>query len=496
MMLNEYKNKIEVQKEVLSSLPRNNNRNEKIYQIKIEELLEDYQEEKEVVASEIKKRRDRYLSLEYDKSIDLLTKEINLLLPSIHLLNNYNSSYEKSGLDIILYELGHFYKTDLEKVNKDIIKTLTIFSTVGVTLTEEDFNYSYYSDKYMRKILLQSTSEEELKKHFEEIYWKCPNIITHITLNLKHLYYKNKKKFDLYYENKVKELEDKNIIEKYKELYVEKEQKVNNNAYLLQNNFLEGKLNIGDYTLDRINKAYKSVIDYFPTEKVNSDILKLYHSLIEYKNYLEFDYIINDIKELYKEKDKYKNIYNNKKKEIDKLERTLSKTNRKVFRLILKGKQDKIDVLNSKINIDINNLKNLYEELEKDYFLEKISLLEDSTTIYDILLLAVSNYNYLIELLKKSGREPEEINKLNNFINNPHNSILNNILIEEEKDLCMLIMDRYNLFGFNLTKEKLEKDNIESLIKNLEIILNSMVMNREGINENRIKFIEETQYFE
>ncbi len=295
--LNEYKNKIEVQKEVLLSLPRNNNKNEKIYQAKIGELLEELQKEKEVVASEIRKRRDRYLSLEHDKSIDLLTKEIDLLLPSIHLLNNYNSSYEKSGLDIILYELGHFYKTDLEKVNKDIIKVLTIFSTVGVTLTEEDFNYSYYSDKYMRKILLQSTSEEELKKHFEEIYWKCPNIITHITLNLKYLYYKNKKKFDLYYENKVKELEDRNIIEAYKELYIEREQKVKNDAYLLQGSFLEGKLNIGDYTLDKINKAYKSVIEDLPSEKINSDILKLYHSLIEYKNYLEFNYIINDIKE-------------------------------------------------------------------------------------------------------------------------------------------------------------------------------------------------------
>lgn len=495
-MLNEYKNKIEVQKEVLLSLPRNNNKNEKIYQAKIGELLEELQKEKEVVASEIRKRRDRYLSLEHDKSIDLLTKEIDLLLPSIHLLNNYNSSYEKSGLDIILYELGHFYKTDLEKVNKDIIKVLTIFSTVGVTLTEEDFNYSYYSDKYMRKILLQSTSEEELKKHFEEIYWKCPNIITHITLNLKYLYYKNKKKFDLYYENKVKELEDRNIIEAYKELYIEREQKVNNDAYLLQGSFLEGKLNIGDYTLDKINKAYKSVIEDLPSEKINSDILKLYHSLIEYKNYLEFNYIINDIKELYKERDKYKNIYNNKKKEIDKLERALSKTNKKVLKLISKGKQDKIDVLNSKINININNLKNLYEELEKNYFLEKISLLEDSTTIYDILLLAISNYNYLIELLKKNEKDLEEINKLNNFINNPHNSILNNILIEEEKDLSMLIMDRYNLFGFNLTKEKLEKDNIENLIKDLEIILNSMAMNREGITENRIKFIKETQYLE
>ena len=57
-------------------------------------------------------------------------------------------------------------------------------------------------------------------------------------------------------------------------------------------------------------------------------------------------------------------------------------------------------------------------------------------------------------------------------------------------------MDRYNLFGFNLTKEKLEKDNIENLIKDLEIILNSMAMNREGITENRIKFIKETQYLE
>ena len=62
-MLNEYKNKIEVQKEVLLSLPRNNNKNEKIYQAKIGELLEELQKEKEVVASEIRKRRDRYLSL-------------------------------------------------------------------------------------------------------------------------------------------------------------------------------------------------------------------------------------------------------------------------------------------------------------------------------------------------------------------------------------------------------------------------------------------------
>ena len=56
----------------------------------------------------------------------------------------------------------------------------------------------------------------------------------------------------------------------------------------------------------------------------------------------------------------------------------------------------------------------------------------------------------------------------------------------------MLIMDRYNLFGFNLTKDKLDKDNIDNLIKELEIILNSIVMNNNRMTDSRIKFIKDT----
>ena len=81
----------------------------------------------------------------------------------------------------------------------------------------------------------------------------------------------------------------------YKELYKNRNILIRNNAYLLQNNFLEGKLNISDYSLDKVSKAYKYVIEGAPNEKINKDIKKLYHSIIEYKNYLEFDYIINDI---------------------------------------------------------------------------------------------------------------------------------------------------------------------------------------------------------
>ena len=70
--------------------------------------------------------------------------------------------------------------------------------------------------------------------------------------------------------------------------------------------------------------------------------------------------------------------------------------------------------------------------------------------------------------------------------------MLHNILISEDKDISMLIMDRYNLFGFNLTKDKLDKDNIDNLIKELEIILNSIVMNKNRITDSRIKFIKDT----
>lgn len=490
-MLNEYKNKIELQKEVLSSLPRNNNKNNKSYQAKIEELLGEYQIDKEVVEEEITKRKNRYLSLEDDKNIDNLTKKIDLLLPQLPILNKYNSSYEKSNLDIILYELGHFYKTDLDKVNKDINEALDIFKKVGVPLAVEDFSYSYHSSNYMKKYL-SSEEKEELKKDFEDIYWKCPDIITHITLNFKYLYCKNKKKFDTYYDILEEDLSNKKVLEEYKELYINRSTLIRNNAYLMQKNLLEGKLNISDYTLDKVNKAYSYLLEGHRTEKTNNDIEKLYYSIIEYKNYLEFDYIISDIKELYKDKDKYKNIYSSKKKEIDKIERIILKNNKKILKLVAKNKINKIDVLNSKVNIDINKLKILYEELERNYFLEKIATLEEDTTIYDILLLADSNYNYLIELLKNKEKDIQEIEKLRLFVYNPYNYILNNILLSEEKDISILIMDRYNLFGFDLTKEKLEKDNIDNLIKQLEVILNIIVMNKNNITESRIRFLKDT----
>ena len=478
-MITEFKENIKVQMEVLNALPRNNKKNEKIYITKVIEVLDKYKEIKKITESEITKRKNRYESLEKNTKIDALTTKINSIKQLLPLINPYGSSYEKSNLDKVLYELGHFYENDLEKVNEDIKKTIQIFETVGVLLDIDDFNYSFYSKKYMTKFLENKT--QELKQYFEELYWKCPDIITHITLNFKYLYYQNKKKFDLYYNTKKFELI--NLKEEYENLYKEKEELIRTSAFLLQQSFLENKLNINDYTSDKIRKAYKSIVSEEKIDLIKNEVIKLYNNVIEYKNYLEFIPIIDNIKELYKEKDKYKNIYLNKKKEIEKLEKKLFKNTKALFKIT---KERKFEVINSLVNNEIIELKQKYNELEYNYFLEQIMNLDESTTIYDLFNLALSNYNYLMK------NEEIDIKKLNSFITNPRINILKNILINDTKDISMLIIDRYNLFGFELKKEQLEQSNLDNLIKELEIILGSIEMEKLGITENRIKFVKET----
>lgn len=477
-MLNEFKQNIEVQKEVLEALPKNNNKNKKIYTNKLEQIRKDYKEVNEIVLSEITKRKKRYESLELNPKIEKLSKKIVQIKKSLLLVNPYATSYEKSGLDKVLYELSHFYENDLDKVNKDIKSALNIFQNIGINLTSDNFMYSYYGNKYITKLLDEKENKNELKTYFEELYWKCPEIITHITLNFKYLYYQNKKKFDAYYEEKNNELN--NIQNDYIKYVEEKEELIRNDGYLLMHSFLEGKLNINDYTLDKVKKAYKSIVDEENENKIKNDIIKLYNNVVEYRNYLDYEYIITDLKTLYKEKDKYKNIYNTKKKEIDKMESKLFKNVKLLFK-----KEHKFEVLNSLTNIEINNLKTKYDELENDIFLEKISKLDDSTTLYDLFILAISSYLYLIK------KEDLDINKLTSFITSPRIYILKNILINEEKDIGILIQDRYNLFGFKLNEEQLKKENLDNLIKELEIILGSIEMEKLGITESKIKFIKE-----
>ena len=190
----------------------------------------------------------------------------------------------------------------------------------------------------------------------------------------------------------------------------------------------------------------------------------------------------------------YKRIYIKKKKDITKTERLLFKENNKILKSINKNNNKKFDYYNNLINNDINTLKVLYEELENSFFLEKIANLSDESTILDVLILNISNYNYLVEIFKKNSLNPEEeIKKITNLINYPYINLINNIWIKDEKDIPLIIMDKYNLYGFNITKEMLEKDNLEVLINNIDILTNSILIKKHNLDNNKIKFIKESQ---
>lgn len=488
-MIEEYKKKIGVLKEVLEALPRNNVKNNKIYKDKVMELSNEYKGYRDIIGGEIAKRRDEYVNIGEDIEAINIKKLEDEAYKKIYLVNDFASSYEKSSLDRMLYKLSCFYNDELSDINRDIMCIIDVFKLVGVNITKGDFCFSYYSNLYMNKFLSVIDNDDRdsiLKGYFEDIYWKCPDVISHITLNFKYLYYLNIDKFDNYYRG----ISSLDVKREYDNLYIKREEVSSKSRKFIINCFLNDIMDINDYSPDRVKKSYSYIFGDNSTNDVYMDALSFLHSILEYKGYLRFRYIILGIMDLYKDRDKYKGIYNAKRKEISKLENKVFKQNKKIFKLINRGKSGKIDYYNSLVNRDIGILNGLYDEASVNYFLEKVCLLNDDSTLYDILYLVSSNYNYLNILMKNNGISNEnEYSELCEFVNYPYINILSNILINDERDIVTMIMDKYNLFGFELNRELFDDSNIDNVIFNIRVILNSIIMDNLGISYDKIKFV-------
>ena len=475
--MNDYLNKLQAYKDMLASLPQNNIKNKKIYHENIKSIYD-----KEIIVlndihDEIKKRITSYLNVKENTEIPTLNKNINDIKQNLIITNNYASSYEKSGLDILLYNLTQYYKTDLYDIFETIEKVNDIFKSVNIILTAKDFNYSYYSNVFMNIYLNNKSS---LVEKFDELYWKCPDIITHLALNYKYLYYQNIKIFEDHY-NKIN---IDNIISSYQNFISKKDELIIQDKYLLLNDLLNGNKNIKDY-----EKVPSIINDLFTENLQENQYIDLYNSLIEYKEYNECLPIIKDIKE---SKTNSKNLSISIRKNIIKNEKKLFKENKKIIYSINKANSKKIQYYNNLINNNINLLKDMYEEYENALFLTKVSLLKEEDTIHNILLLACSNYNYLIEFTKKNNIDFNYIyNILIHIVYSPYNNLINNLFIKDEKDLSLIIIDKYNLYGGKLNKEMLTKDNIDNLINNLKLVIDNFYIKKYNITEEKISFIKE-----
>ena len=482
---------IETVKANLEILPKKTKVNKAKYNEYLEEQLKKITPMIEEAEKEISKRVEQIKKHNTEES---LPEERELLdIAKVKRLSSLSSSSNKMNLDYYLYELSSFENNNLEKINGVILKILLAFKEVGIILTPKDFEYSEVVQKYMYTLI---NDYDNIEKVFDDIYWENSNIITQIELNIRYLYFKHKKEIDKYYES-LKEEPLEEYLTKYIELKTNQKLNEYQNRTYLFNNFINHTLMLTDYSEKTIDGLLTDIILDREDEDNYLNLTKLSSSLSEYNEYLNFEYIIKDIKELFTKKEEYKGKYDLKLKDITKKEKELFSLNKQINKTgLFKPNLKKINELKLKRNTTITDILSLYIELDELTIQNDIyNNVTNETTYQDILKLTCFNTKYFIKLLKDQidNLTIEDINQnITNLFEYAFGSeinIISNITISEEKDIPKIIKDKYRLLNISINEENLNKDDIEKVQKNIEDLIIYYNIKKINLNIQDIDFI-------
>lgn len=482
-------------KEVLSTMPVNNKRNRDKYKEYVLGLLEDYKTKRELVLGEIKKQYSSIMKNvsggSYSCSLDTIDEYWN----DVMLVSSFNSGYEKSGLDRVIDCMEHFYEDDFDSFNESLKEAVLIFKNVGVKLKKEDFCYSPFAMEYMSLFLNYvdgngDVSLVSVRECFDDLYWKCHNIIFHIVLNFKYLYFKYKRFFDSYYK-----CERGKILKGNVDVYSRYKSECGNylkdyygDIGVIVNGFLDGKYNINDYSEEKILKCYSKL---GISKEIDIEVIyELYCSLMEYKGYNNFLFILNEVRERYHNRDKYKDVFKKKMAAISSLEKKIIKLNRKVrFKNRFNVYEGKIDKLVVEIEKLIDEVHQLYKEIDEDKFNQFVMGIGVDVSIYDVLMIANSYYMFLKKCISDTGSDVDGgIRGLNEFLRSGYVNIINNISFDRDFDMAMVISDRYKLLGFDISSDDIS-GNVDSLIDDVFKIILENSIEKSGVSYEDILFL-------
>ena len=502
--------KITASKEILSTMPKNNLKNVEIFKAKLDELEKEYTTYQDEVSNELKKRYEKAVKKTDNREIENLKTRIKTITYILELLNEEKTSYEKMGLDKSIFTISRYYKENFESINEQIQICIDKFSKVGIELSSEDFNYSIYVKDYMKTFFQElkkgDIHTEKIKEKFEEIYWKCPEIMIHIELNVRYIYFKNEPIIDKYFEKeKSEKLKKANITLKeinksYIDLKKQLMEKITIEPKLIQEKFLSGEYNINNLEDEKLKTDIAKILpkdiaeNIEENEEVEGNIINFLNSLQEYQNYLKFKFIIDDIKQYYEEKENYKKVYLETKKEIENLEKQLNKLNKKANKKGFFGIKKVTPGQTQETKELIQTIKEKYKELDMNKFYHKIYTdIDKDSTIYNILVLANSYYVFLTMCLIHHFKniKPEEINEkikeLDEFLNNPYNAMIKHTSFMEENDLALIIADKYKLLHFTIDKQDLDEKHLGALIAKLENIQMAINIRKANLKIEDIK---------
>ena len=143
-LVEEVEKQITTDKEVISVLPRNGIKAIKSLLETIKDMIDKYESANQLLLKDIEARYDELVKVEENQEIPQIETEI--LKYDVAVKNtDTRSSFEKMRLDKVTYNVNGYYKSNLERLNKELIDCVKHFENVGIKLSADDFNISEYS---------------------------------------------------------------------------------------------------------------------------------------------------------------------------------------------------------------------------------------------------------------------------------------------------------------------------------------------------------------
>ncbi len=406
----------------------------------------------------------------------------------------------KLGFCNLISKLNDDVEISLGELNLILGEFIDKFLSMNINLTSTDFQYSMFTEKYMKSFLENRSSDNfnsVMQKVFDSIYWECPSLIKHLKLNLWYLLEKYKKEIAVF-TNKIANdylssfnLTKDMLLKSYKEKRENIDNNIGSDEFLNLNNFLEKKKNVLDYIESSptrsknfnqfiLNNEFANFTNE-EQEKYYSVIFELSGTLDVLKNYYRYEFIVKDLQEKYAKRVENKALYDNKLKEI----KTEENKRIKIYKSYLKANgigflakvnNDKISSSKLQMNEQILKLYDLYKELHDLEIVYNLNNVRDVASLYDLLLVSYSSYYYMENKFKEHFSDNGEYNfslELENyfkFIYNPFNTFMLKINAFNNYDITDVIADKFRLLNLNISKEQIDSDNIDLVIDTINYI--------------------------
>jgi hypothetical protein len=493
----------------------------------IRNLKEKYEKLLDELTEEISIRYTNIEKSETNPELETLSKRLEELDKVLRMCAEGRTNYERVQLDKIVYHLNGFYKKDLRTINsKYIYEFLDIFKEIGIELKPEDFAISRFAKEYVSVLMEEKNNntfnQYRIEEEFEKIYWECSDLLLHILISVRFIYEQNEKRINKIYKEKIND-----IIKKLGFMHINFKENIAKEKYInakkirniraadrreILQAFVNKEVKTSDFTEANYNNLYNKLTmnnpkEFSQKEKECCDMTfkNLYYNLLEYNLYIKYKFIIDHINNMRnrelqnasmkkanqapKDSDKKSKSKGKKVSESEEIQNKINEITKKVLKLNAKNNTKKrllffkpklLKKNNKQTDLEINNsileLKELYAQLDKANTNERLLKIDNADSLLDLFNYASYDYGFLAKLI--ISKEPDIVESdLEVYINNYKDEIrkfdfevINHIAISDNKQVAIVIKDKYKLLGLNVTKEDFSGDELGKLINNVKII--------------------------